>query len=223
MTDEFEDLIGGGPPPPPLLQDSPVHERARAIRAASGGVTFVQLGELKRPVTTAFLATVFDMDPSTVAKRLLPLEPLDRQGRKTLFDFKEAAAYLVEPKIDLEKYIASLDFKKLPHHINKLFWDAKRVKLKYGHEAGDSWATEDVLEVFGRVFMTIKDRTQLFVETMRDRGKLADDQMEIFEQLIDAFQQDLHAQLVAFPSQNRTGSIADQDEDLVSVVEVGEG
>lgn len=215
MTDEFEDLIGGGPSPPPL-EDSPAHVRARAIRSASGGVTFVQLNEIKRPVSPKFLAAVFDMDPATVTKRLIPLDPLDRQGRKTLYDFKEACAYLIEPKMDLEKYIASLDFKKLPHHINQMFWTAKRTKLKYQHEAGDSWNTEDVLTALGRVNMTIKDRTQLLVETMRERAGLTDEQMVVFEQLIDGFQSDLHEKMVAYPQQYQTGSIAGQDEDLVA-------
>ncbi|PAL23525.1 hypothetical protein [Sphingopyxis sp. GW247-27LB] len=220
MTD-FDELIGVAAQPAPPLTDSSDRQRAAALRAAASGATFVQLRDLKRPVTASFLASVFDMDPATIKKRLLPLEPLAQVGGRqvVVWDFKEAAAYLVEPKIDLEKYIASLDFKKLPHHINKVFWDAKRSKLKYLHEAGEAWMTSDVLEVFGRAFMTIKDQTQLFVETMRERGKLTDEQMTLFESLVDGFQADLHSKLVEAPRLHQTQSVAGQDRDLDEGVE----
>ncbi len=215
---DFDDLIGVSKPAS-NLPDSTERERTRVLRAAAGGATFVQLRELKRPVTANFLAAVFDMDPSTVKKRLIPLEALAQVGVKTLYDFKEAAAYLIEPKLDLEKYLMSLDFKKLPHHINKVFWDAKRSKLKYKHEAGEAWETADVLEVFGRTFMTIKDQTQLFVETMRERGGLSDEQMLIFESLIDGFQANIHAKMIEEPKLHQTRSIAGQDRDLDEAVE----
>lgn len=206
MSTDFDALLGGAAPKP--IPDSTSSQKLAAIRNARAGKTFVEAGEFKRPVTKNFIAQVFDMDPATVTKRLLACPTLTSPGdTRPLYDFKQAVAYLVEPKMDIEAYIKNLDPNRMPNHINKVFWEAARVRLKFMIEAGDAWLTGEVLDVFGLVFMTIKDRMQLWTETLRERGGLSDETLARMTQMIDALQEDLHQQLVDIPKQRQTKSL----------------
>lgn len=224
MTDDdINDLIGGHgsqltPAPAKVREDTPQHEIDAIIKQVGGGKgSFVDAGVLKRPVTRNFLALVFDMDPATVKKRLLTVKPVGFAGSgvqaRELYDFKEACSYLVEPKIDLDAYIRSLDPAKLPNHINDMFWKAQRTRLKFLHEAREAWATGDVLAVFGETNMLIKDRVQLWGETMREECKLSDEQMDTFNKMSDALLLDLHKALIAEPEGESPRSFAAPFED----------
>jgi hypothetical protein len=229
--DDIAALIGGHGSqlqPEPRRTETPQDEIDAILKQVAGGKgSFVDAGDLKRPVTRNFLAQVFDMDPATVKKRLLKVKPLGTVGagvqHRELYDFKEAVGYLVEPKIDLDAYIKSLDPAKLPNHINKFFWEAQRTKLKFMLEARHAWLTEDVLEVFGTVFMLIKDRVQLWPETAQESLRLVDEQVARLKQLADDLQKDLHEQLVALPAQRQTLSYAATfDEGTAEAGEVAE-
>jgi hypothetical protein len=151
------------------------------------------------------------MDQATVKKRLLTVKPVRIGGTekvpRPLYDFKEACSYLVKPNIDLDLYIRSMDVNKLPNLLNKIYWEAKRTRLRYELEAGDAWRTEDVLAVFGLVFMTIKDRIQLWSETMREAVRLNDEQYARFQQMTDDLQGDLHEHLCRIPAERQTQSL----------------
>jgi hypothetical protein len=208
MTADIDALIGAPDTPEPE-----VDALCKAI--ATGRGAFVDAGDLKRPVTQNTLALIFDMDPATVKKRLLQVRPTRFAGTRPLYDFKEACKYLVEPVIDLDLYIRSIDVNKLPNLLNKTYWEAKRIRLKYMLEAGDAWHTEDVLEVFGRVAMTIKDRVQMWSENIREAAGLSDDQHAKFRQMVDDMQTDIHAALVAMPGETQTESVgADPDGEV---------
>lgn len=214
--DEIDALIGphgSQLKPTPQREDTDQEDVDLVLKQVAGGKgCFVDAGDLKRPVTQNFLAQVFDMDPATVKKRLLKVKPLAEIGSgvqtRKLYDFKEAVGYLVEPKIDLDAYIKSLDPAKLPNHINKFFWEAQRTKLKFMLEARQAWLTEDVLEVFGTVFMLVKDAVQLWPETARENLRLPDEQVAKLKELADDLQSNLHEQLQSMPAQRQTPSYA---------------
>jgi hypothetical protein len=209
MTD-IDSLIGGAAP-----DDTPQDEVDALCKAVAGGRgTFVDAGDLKRPVTMNFLRLVFDMDPATVKKRLLQVKPIHGStGARPLYDFKEAVKYLVEPIIDLDLYIRSIDVNKLPNLLNKVYWEAKRTRLKYLQDAGEAWRSEDVLEVFGTTFMLIKDHTQLWSEKMREEVGLSDEQYARFKQMQDAMLLELDSELRALPSKRSTPSLAVHEGD----------
>lgn len=219
MTDDIDALIGGhgSQLTPAPREETPQDEIDKILKEIAGGRgSFVDAGDLKRPVTQNFLAQVFDMDPATVKKRLLRVKPIGYGGTakqpRPLYDFKVAVSYLVEPKIDLDAYIKSIDPSKLPNHINKFFWEAQRTKLKFMLEARQAWRSEDVLEVFGNVFMLIKDRVQLWAENMREFVKLDDEQFARFTQMTDDLQKELHEELITAPEGKSTPSLAAQIE-----------
>lgn len=215
MSTAIDDILGGTTSPP--VEDTPYAQRKRIMIAATAGKgTFVEAGELKRPVTKNFLAMVFDMDPATITKRLLTCPEIGREGgNRPLYDFKQAVAYLIEPKMDLNQYIKSIDPNKLPNHINKIFWEAQRGRLKYKLEASEAWNSADVIDVFGEVFMTIKDRMQLWTETLQERGGINDATMKRLQQMVDALQEDLHEKLVDIPNKRQTPAVVAELDDLL--------
>lgn len=216
MTDDIAALLGDTPseltPPRIDAPDSTLRQRQAAIRAAStGNATFVEAGELMRPVTRAFLTEITRLDENVVRRRLLNCPRLGKSGQRDLYDFMTAIAHLVEPQIDLEAYIKTMNPKKLPAGLNKDVWDGMHKRLRYQRDAGDAWHTEDVIEVLGRACMLIKDRLQLVTETMRDRAKLDDAQAKRFAEMIDGLSADIHAALVEMPAQRRTAPIVEED------------
>lgn len=217
--DEFDALIGHGSQlTPAALEDTPQSEVDLILKQVAGGKgSFVDAGELKRPVTQNFLAQVFDMDPATVKKRLLTVKPVGFVGSgvqtRKLYDFKEACGYLVEPKIDLDSYIRSIDPAKLPNHLNKFYWDAQLVKLKFMTQAREAFLAPDILAVFGRVFMLLKDHVQLWPETAREKLNLDDKSTAKLKQLADALQNELYERLTKLPDEQETVSYAEKFEE----------
>jgi hypothetical protein len=106
--------------------------------------------------------------------------------------------------MDIDTYLATLNPADMPNAINKTFWEAKRIKLKFEIEAGQAWATEDVLEVFGRMAMTIKSHSQLWVENMR--SALSDEQLAKLSAMVDVFNSELHDMLMEEPKKRQTRS-----------------
>lgn len=169
-----------------------------------------------RGVSITWLEQVFGINRRTVQKRLIDgkVHPCgEGHGGYPLYDLREAAACLIEPKFDVEQYIAKLNPKKLPPELSKVFWDAKRSKLRYQTEAGQAWLTEDVLDVFGDVFMLIRSQTKHWMTELLARGDMSDTQFKRLERMVDKFQDSLHRKLCELPQRRKTMSVAGQDED----------
>lgn len=217
MTPEIEALLGATPkselvPPPVDRPDSPAHIRERVMRGASAGNgTFIEAGALMRPVTRAFLTEITRLDENVVRRRLTHCPRIGKNKQRDLYDFMTAIGYLVEPQIDVETFIKTMNPKKLPAGLNKDVWDGMHKRLRYQRDAGEAWHTEDVVEVLGTVFMTIKDRWQLITETMRDRAGLTDEQAKRLGEMVDGLQLDLHQALVELPEKQRTPPVVEKD------------
>lgn len=200
-------------------------EMQAAIRSAAAGNTLIDERVFHMPVSQNFLARVFVMDPMTVNRRLRRLKPVGYAGdkqKRPLYDFKTACEHLLKPKMDLDTYISTLNPADLPPQINKTVWEAKRIKLKFEIEAGQAWATEDVLEVLGRMAMTIKSHTQLWVEKMRASG-LTDEQLVELGTMVDVFNTELHDTLVEEPKKRQTRSrLAAVEQEMLRLDEDGD-
>lgn len=215
VTDEFEDLFGSDEPPapPPRRRRQPQPAGLAdhlSIKAASSGRGLQDVGgvqALRRPVTINTLATVFEMDPQTITRRLIDCAHIVGSGGRKLYDFKDACSYIIKPRMTPEQFIKTLNAAKLPPEINKAFWDGQRSRVKYKIESQEAWETEDVLQVLGEVFMTIKDSFTTITEEMRERAKLTDDQAKMFEAAIDEMRAALREKLVELPKQRQTTSV----------------
>jgi hypothetical protein len=191
------------------VPDSTVIVRQNAIRQAGMGRAFIEGGQLRRPVSKNFLALLFDMDPATVTKRLLECPSVGMAGGgRPVYDFRTAIGYLIPPKMDIAAYIESIDPNDLPNHINRFYWGARRERLKFMLEAGQAWASEDVLDVLGKVFLSLKGWMQQLPDTLRERCNLTDEQFALMTSAADAQQNELHQQLIEMPRVGRTRSLA---------------
>jgi len=216
-TDEFAALLGERPrrvPRAPRLPD-PKIEFQRKLDVAATGKGEVQAIDFLRPVTQNLLSEVFRMQPDTVKRRLLQCPTIGTGKGRILYDFKTACEYLLKPRMDLDTYIKSLNQADLPPIISKTYWEAQRIKNKVLLETAEAWSTPEVLEVFGVVFMLIKDRIPLITEEMRDQG-LTDAQLEHLEANVDHFQTDLHEALIELPAQRQTPSRRAEMDQLIT-------
>lgn len=197
MTDDIDELLGDVTPP---------KEPAALPR----------MEEFYRPVGVTFLADVFRLDTRTVKKKLARCPVIaNARGNTPLYDFVQAAGFLVKPQTDIAAWIKSQRVQDLPPHLAPGVQQAMLHRQTWELRAGLLWHTEDVLSVLGEVFLTIKDRMQLWVDTLGDNTDLNDDQRARMTQMVDALQNEIHSKLVEMPKKRQTrSSIASQDAEM---------
>jgi hypothetical protein len=205
-------------PQPHKIESAPVIRRSSEpsqetlLRRGVAGLGLEDVGgvqALRRPVTIKTLATIFDHDVQTITTRLIDCPFTEKSGRK-LYEFKEACSYIIKPKMTITQFVKTLNVVDLPPQVNKAFWDGQRSRVKYMIEAQEAWQTDDVLDVFGKTFMTIKDWTTTLVEMLRERAHMTDEQTEIVEQACDDLRSQLRAKLLDEPKKHRTTSLFDK-------------
>ena len=165
-SDLYDDLLGGGG----IETEIAVAPYGRDFSLKVSDVDAIQRG-----VTVPWLCQAFTLGRRDVVARLsaCPAIKTNTSGSK-VYDLRVAAAYLVKPRLDLKAYIANLDPKDLPERLKREFWAAKLAEQRWRRQAGELWASEDVIAVFGEVFKLIKSKTQLWsdevdaVETLTD-------------------------------------------------------
>lgn len=173
------------------------------------GVPLPDWQEFRRPVNVTFLMNVFGMERRTIQVKLLNLAAVGHErGNTPLYDFRQAAAHLVKPIGNLAEQLKSFRVQDLPTHLQAPYWEAMLKRQKYEQVAGNLWRTEDVLDVFGEVFIRIRDSLQLWPETLAESGDFTDDQRAKLIVMIDALQEEIHGKLVDLPKRRKTVSLA---------------
>jgi hypothetical protein len=199
----IDEMLGEDPIEARLQQSLRRNKGAQAVATDS-----LAAEEFVRPVSAAFLAKVFGMSPATVTKRLANCNVVATKprgnGHVHYYDFKESCGFLIAPQVDIAEWIKSQRVQDLPTHISDQYWKAMRTKQSYLREAGELWRTEDVLEVFGDLFMSIKERTQLWIEELPGKASMSTAQYETFQRLVAAMQEDIYDRLVRMPKEKRT-------------------
>lgn len=136
--------------------------------------------------------------------------------RVPLYDFQEAMSYCVEPKIDILQWLKSQNAMTLPPHINKAFWDAMRSRQMVGR-AKHLWKDEEVLDVLGRVALTIRETAMLWVENLPGKERLTQDQFDFLRAEVLSLLTDIHRRLVDMPKERRTRASIGDFEDMSRV------
>lgn len=172
-------------------------------------------------VTVGWLASVFGMDENTVKRRLADCQPINPgkmtgrglQGRK--YALRDAAPYLVPPKISHAEFLRSIKKGDLPPSMQQTFWSAKLAEQKWLENAGDLWRTATVREVLGDTFQGLKFTIQLWPDTVRSEAGLTDKQQEILIRLGDKLQNELYEALVTMKKQQAHGPQSDEYDEIV--------
>jgi hypothetical protein len=135
-------------------------------------------------MTIPRLAQLFRLDRRTVTEKLRALRPTgERRGAPT-YHVVDVAPYLVEPIVDIEKYLQNIGPGDLPAPLQAQYWNAQNGRLKYKQEAGDLWRTQAVLEVFTGVFRSITQSLRLLADRVEAQTGLTFEQRAIIEKEI---------------------------------------
>lgn len=216
--EEYRRLIGD---PPPREEEVPESlrlarenrsariERTRTrMRRESGEASDDRSALLEElPVTT--LAKVFGVSFQTAQARLSKAAP-DRFSAvgTPLFTIRRAAPYLlkVDSESDIALAIEKMKPKDLPKQLSKAYWDAKLARQKFEIKAAELWYSEDVIDVLGEAFKTIKNQMQLWVDNLSGVKELDTVQRNSLTSMVDGLAQDLHDVLVDMPKNRKTPS-----------------
>ena len=225
MTDDLDDLLGGAPIFPPRKKRGRPTNAERAARleaqAASGETELPDWQTFYQPVTAAFLGKVFRKETKTVLKFLRDcpvavLKPSTTRGLPVPhYDFVEAASYLVPPKVDLLKYIKSLNSNSIPAWLNKTVWDAENAKLKWLENSLSLWRDEDVLDVLGTTAISIRERTMLWVDELPDKTDISNANYLALRAQVAELLEQIKNDLIELPKQRRTTSLAHKMDEIL--------
>lgn len=200
--DDLDDLLGGAPSP---TKRGP--KPAAANQTTDWTVTL-------NGVSVTWLMQAFRMDRQTVKKKLARLLPIGNgSGGQPLYDFVQAASYLVKPQVDVGAYIQSLRPQDLPPLLQKEYWDARLKRQRWEERAGDLWRTDEVRNTFSEVFKLIRTRMQLWVDDLDRAKSLSNEHRLVVTQLVDSLQDDLHRSLIELAEQRQTASMKAEIDD----------
>lgn len=201
-TDDLDDICG------PVITPKPKKSTAERSQLPFEPAPLPPKSDFWKPVSRDFLAQVFEMDSRTISRRLARLEPVayaNHDKERPLYDFKQAAAYLIKPAFSVAEYIKSLRVVDLPAHLSFPVNQAMLARQKFDIIAKNLWRTEDVQSALGKVFMVLKDNLQLLPETIRDAcPDLKDDHIERIRQVTDDTQKKMHEALCEMPLKSQT-------------------
>lgn len=173
----------------------------------------LDLSDVHAGVSVYWLAAVFGMSTATVKKKLADCPALKRSRDRHLYDLREAAAYLVKPKGNMERMIKELKPEDLPPKLNSAYWDAKLKYQKWAVQAGELWRTGDVLDVLGEAFNRIRTATQLWQVTIERAHGLTDEQRKLLASMADRLLEETHQALIEMPKSRSTPSLRELDEE----------
>lgn len=196
-------------------------KRADALEATEAGEISLSSRDIHLTyggVSVQWLAKMFRLSRHIVEKKLGDLRPIGAGDYgNPLYSFVEAASYLVEPRVDIEKLLEEIKPEKLPEKLRESFWNAKLKEQRWKKAAGQLWDTDRVMSEFSEVLAIYRDKLQLIPDTVERLGGLDIRQWEMVRNLIDQVQDDIHGEIVRFASQDRTynqaGEELRQDED----------
>lgn len=165
-------------------------------------------------VSVQWLAKAFGLTRHVVEQRIRGCRVVSSGDYgNPLYDLRDAAAYLVEPKIDIEEYLSKVKPEKLPEKLRESFWNAKLKEQRWKRSAGELWDTERVMAVFAEVLGNIRDRLQLIPDTVERLGGLDVKQWQMVRNLVDQAQDEIHSEILRFADGDTTLNQLGQEED----------
>ncbi|MEM1430015.1 MAG: hypothetical protein AAGG09_11210 [Pseudomonadota bacterium] len=202
--DDLDDLLGPEPEAEPL----PKPFRPQLRKRASPEIDAQTIDRLQEPVTATFISKALGMDRKRVVGLLSKLEPVGLHRRNVpLYNFRQALGVLIQPKVTpkmIEDRLKRMSADDIPASLQKDVWDARLKAQKWMVQAGELWPTEDVLEVLGDTFQTLKTTTQLWIDQIGDNHDLPEKARQELTLLVDGLQKDLHQRLVEMPKERAT-------------------
>lgn len=207
--DDLDELLGLPPSPAP------------EVGIPAGGKLLIE--DVYRGVGITWLSQAFKMDPMTVKKRLVHCPALAMDRTSKVYSLRQAAGYLVEPKVDIAAYLKAMRPNDLPPMLQDSFWSAQNKRLKWEQDAGQLWHTDDVVEVLGEAARRIRTAVTLWSDNLDRVHGLSNEQRRMLTGMCDGLLDEIHETLVDMPKSKRTSSqitqLSDMEGDQASRVE----
>jgi hypothetical protein len=143
------------------------------------------------------LAIAFGLGPQIVARRLAAIQPTGKRGRWATYKLADAAAYLVEPKGDIEERIKRMNHRDLPPMLLKEFWTGLRAKQAWEAEERDLWRTTQVVETLAEVFRALRMSVLLMSDTIERETGLTERQRQRLQEMADAALESMYESLIS--------------------------
>lgn len=185
-----------GPKGPRKPEYVPVPDAPPVDRNSLNDLGVTDLTDIFSGLSITALAAVFKQDKKTVSRKLANIAPIGKKRGFPVYDVAEAAAWLVKPKIDIEKYMMSLRPMDLPPWLQRDFWDAMNKRQKWEEGAADLWRTDKIVEFLADVLRNIKNTVMLWNEGLEREETLSDEQRAYYRQMTDGLLDDLYNALL---------------------------
>lgn len=185
-----------GPKGPRKPAYVPVPDAPPVDREALADLPTSALTDIFSGLSVSALAAIFKQDKKTVSRKLANITPIGKKRGFPVYDVAEAAAWLIKPKIDIEKYMMSLRPMDLPPWLQRDFWDAMNKRQKWEEGAADLWRTDKIVEFLAEVLRNIKNTVMLWNEGLEREDSLSDEQRGYYRQMTDGLLDDLYQALL---------------------------
>lgn len=195
---EIEDLIGGSAEP-------------EADGAMAGQK--LDLSDVFAGVSVTWLAHAFQMDRVTCKKKLAHCPPLRKERGAPVYSLRQAAGYLVPPKVDIAEYIKTVNPKDLPPLLQDSYWSAMIKRQTWEERAGKLWPSTAVITILGKLASDLKTAITLWADNIEAITGLTDEQMRLLTEESDTVLKIIHQVLVTAPERSLTpSSLSEQEE-----------
>ena len=143
------------------------------------------------------IAAMFGMANTEVAGKLRSLAPAGVRSGYPIYAVKEAAEYLLKPRVDIEKYIRKVGMKDLPTTLQKDLWTALNGQLKFEEAQGAVFRAERISLTLSEVFKTVRMRLLLAPDEAERQGVMSSETVAWFRGYIDDTMRSLKDDMIA--------------------------
>ena len=165
-------------------------------------------------VTVDWLRRAFHLSTQTTDKKLQGARVIGVTDRGVpLYDLADAAARLIQPKLNLRELLKSVKPDELPDNLREPFWNAKLKQQRYEKNAGELWRTEAVIQLFGSVLKDTKERIRMVTTLAESNLGLTTTQMEKLREIVNSVQGGIHEHIQQLESKT-PASIAELNREF---------
>lgn len=174
----------------------------------------LDLSDVFAGVSVSWLAHAFQMDRVTCKKKLALCPPLRKERGAPVYSLRQAAGYLVAPKVDIAEYIKTVNPKDLPPVLQDSYWSAMIKRQTWEERASKLWPSDKVLSILANLARDLKTSITLWADNIETITGLSDEQRRLLTEESDSVLRIIHQVLVTAPERSLTpSSISEQQEE----------
>lgn len=132
------------------------------------------------------IAAMFGMSNTEVARKLRSLAPSGVRSGYPIYAIKEAAEYLLKPRVDIEEYVRKSGMKDLPPTLQKDLWAALNGQLRFEEAQGGVFRAERIMEAWAEWCKTVRMQLLLAPDAAEREGKMSPEAYTWFRGYIDS-------------------------------------